>query len=469
MPTRIPNGLYSGEAAVFNTQPYVQFYSQHLAQKQAKDEALDKYFSEQYKGLTPTGMRSQDIGGLTAKTGELQDFYQKNKEAIKNPRLDNGKSISEYQSRHQDALGYIAQSKDRAAMTKQLSALRTDPDKADRFTDETIRNLEVHDLPLNDQGSKAFDLNSLTYNAKPFDAKSQEAYNKAVTLGLKPSSRLTGSIDLPDYQKKEIYNEEYSHGDVKAIGDRAGSYYNSDPSIKQYAQKQLLPAALSDPNMYNELNAVYKKAYGKDAHTAEELFKAQTMLTNSKSSTTEKVVPNVFGRERAMAALHHMYGKDLIDYKKKIDPNDTEMQNLWVDQYKTQLIDEAKKGQLDLFKYKGTSGKYDATGYRIPLDKTLSDALTVGKNTPDRVYVTKDNKIYPIYLLYDDKGNKRTKNGGELIDEDLSQPITEEQLGVSLGKRNVTGKQRAQEIKSVLNKAGGTTKPSKKDDPLGLF
>src|SRR5690606_2592588 len=100
----IPSGLYSEGAVVFDTQPFANLYNQFIARKQAKDEALDNYFRDFGKNITPAGMRNQDIPVLTSKNNEWRQFYQQNKNAIMNPRLDGGKAYSEYMSRYQDQL-----------------------------------------------------------------------------------------------------------------------------------------------------------------------------------------------------------------------------------------------------------------------------------------------------------------------------------------------------------------------------
>lgn len=169
-------------------------------------------------------------------------------------------------------------------------------------------------------------------------------------------------------------------------------------------------------------------------------------------------------RQMRMKAIEHGNAKDLIDYRKSIDPNDKEMNNLWIDKYIQSAKEEANNTLPVEYKYKNGTRVYE---HNIPMDPTLATSLQKSGVTPTYLRITSDGKFRPIYLKTDKEGVPLGENGKYLVDETLSQPITEEQLGVTLGKKNVTGKQRAKEINTILNKGPKVTKP--KSDPLGLF
>lgn len=174
-------------------------------------------------------------------------------------------------------------------------------------------------------------------------------------------------------------------------------------------------------------------------------------------------------RQQQMKSIEHANAKDLIDYRKKIDPNDTQLNDTWANSYRDKLFDEAKTTPLVAVSEGTQSGK-KIYGHRVPLNKVLVDALTIGKEVPDRVYITDDNKVLPIYLHYDDKGKPIKTAKGAAINEDLSRPISDVQFAVNLGAKNATGKAKTKEIKAALSggaPAKASTKP--KNDPLGLF
>jgi hypothetical protein len=171
-------------------------------------------------------------------------------------------------------------------------------------------------------------------------------------------------------------------------------------------------------------------------------------------------------RMKQMEALRHADAKDLIDYKKKIDPNDKELNNLWIDTYIQNIKKDALNTPPAEYKYQDGRKVYE---HDIPLDPTLATSLQKAGITPTFMRVMSDGKFRIVYAQTDDKGKPITgENGKVLVDKTLSVPITEEQLAVNLGKKNVTGKARAKEIINVQNNQG--TKPTKpKADPLGLF
>jgi hypothetical protein len=172
-------------------------------------------------------------------------------------------------------------------------------------------------------------------------------------------------------------------------------------------------------------------------------------------------------RQQQMKSIEHANAKDLVDYKKKIDPNDTQLNDTWANSYRDKLFDEAKSTPLVAVS-EGTQSGNKIYGHRVPLNKVLVDALTIGKDIPDRVYITDDNKVLPIYLHYDDKGKPIQTSKGAAINEDLSRPISDVQFAVQLGAKNATGKAKAKEIKAALS--GGAKPATKlKNDPLGLF
>jgi len=56
----IVNPYGAGNVRLDST-PYTNFFLRQEAQKRAKDEALDRYFMDMEKSVTPAGMRTVDI------------------------------------------------------------------------------------------------------------------------------------------------------------------------------------------------------------------------------------------------------------------------------------------------------------------------------------------------------------------------------------------------------------------------
>lgn len=175
-------------------------------------------------------------------------------------------------------------------------------------------------------------------------------------------------------------------------------------------------------------------------------------------------------RQAAMERMRHADAKDLVDYKKRIDPNDKELNDLWVDKVIENLKEESKSANTIKY-YQNGKIAYEKN---IALDPVLASSLQKGGITPIYMTAMPNGKFRVVYPLKDKEGNPMKLStgpnaGNYAVDETLSTPISENQLGLALGKKNVTGKQRGKEILNVIN--NGTKKQSSKpkDDPLGLY
>lgn len=174
-------------------------------------------------------------------------------------------------------------------------------------------------------------------------------------------------------------------------------------------------------------------------------------------------------KDRRIEAIRHADAKDLVRYKKEIDPNDTETNNVWYQSYLDNRIGEANKSgtRHQLFTDKGRSILY----YKeIKPDPFLMKALTRGKSEPDRVGVTDDGQIIPIFFKYksekDGGGVATLPSGHPIIDDDYSKPMDYDQVLVNLGYRGSTKKQLQKDQQKIQNNKSTSNKHT---DPLGLF
>lgn len=175
-------------------------------------------------------------------------------------------------------------------------------------------------------------------------------------------------------------------------------------------------------------------------------------------------------RQMKMQAIRQANAKDLVTFKKQIDPNDKELNNLWVDKVIQNLKEDAKSGPTVRLTQNGKV----VHEKNIPLGPVLSSSLQKAGVSPLYMTMLPDGRFRVTYPLKDKEGNpvkiSSGSNAGEYaIDETLSVPISEDELGISLGKKNVTGKQRDKEILNVINGGSKKSVPKPKDDPLGLF
>lgn len=440
---------YSAGAIVIDQRPLMQMFQQQMLHRQAREESLDNYFRDLSKNITPAGMRNQDVPSLTKKTNDWQQFYQQNKSAILNPRLDNGKSYSEYMGRYQDMLGHIQQSKDALKTTDELNKVRLNPQSSYILDDPTIIDqIHQHDLPIGDPNRKELNIASLVVPPKPWDVKDLEAHSKYLTSGLTPDKVPGATQFLPGFKTQTPITSQYSDNNLKAIGARSGMAYDMDRSL-QFETNKLMRQVQNDPIRQQQLNSQFNRLYGKNIETPRELRMAQDILNENKKSIEYKPGEDTYGREVAMENLRHKNAKELLDYKKQIDPNDTRLNNMWVDQYLNNLTEEARKRQAVEYKYKDDRVVKE---HSIPVDPVLGKALSIGGINPDDIRVDDNDKFRAIFYQRYEKGEQIPEGkkvgdikegpGGKIsVDETVSRPkFSRQQVELALGKKVLTPK-----------------------------
>lgn len=443
MATTLPSNVYSGGAVTFNTQPLATMYLQFAAQRKAKEDALDNYFRDLNKNVTPAGMRSQDIPGLTKKTNEWQQFYQQNKSAILNPRLDNGKAYSEYMGRYQDQLAHIQQSKDALKTIDELNKTRLNPQTSFILDDPTIIDqIHQHDLPIGDPNRRDINLATLVVPPKPWDIKDREAYAKYRTQGLAVDEIPGKTQFLPGFKTLTPITKQYSDNNLMVIGERGKSLYDTDRGL-QAETNRLMKQIESDPAHQQQLNNVYRRIYGKDIETPRELRAAQDILEESKKSIEYKQGEDVFGREKAMEAIR-------FGHQKELKKSDQAAADSWIDNFWKTRITNAKSGEpTPLFDPNKALGKTFA--HEIVGDPVMMKALSRNGVEPNQVFVTSDNKIYPVFYEYkedyDANGKKigvsvkKDNEGKPSIDWEVSKPMDLDQAYLAMGYKGETKKQ----------------------------
>lgn len=159
-------------------------------------------------------------------------------------------------------------------------------------------------------------------------------------------------------------------------------------------------------------------------------------------------------RQTKMEQLRHADAKDLIDYKKSIDPNDTQLNNLWVGKMLDHYDELASQGPT----FRSVRDDKVVHEQNIPIDPILSNSLKKANVSPISIRKMSDGRYFVGYPQTDKTGKPIEDTGGTMaaLDNTLSGPISREQMALSLGAKNVTGKARAKEISNALS----STKPA---------
>jgi hypothetical protein len=174
-----------------------------------------------------------------------------------------------------------------------------------------------------------------------------------------------------------------------------------------------------------------------------------------------------WARQLQMQAIKNADARGLVELKKKLDPNDTDIQNVWYQAHLDRLIGDANanKERHHVYTTKGRSLYYYNA---INPDPFTMKAFARNGREPDRIGVTESGQVIPVFFKKDEKGEKITLGkdgtGSPVIDEDDSKPMSYEQALISLGYRGATKKQLSSDLKGKIKS------PSPKDsDPIRIF
>lgn len=318
MPVTNPSGLYTFGAVKINNQPTINLYAQLMAKQQAKQDALDQYYSKALTDVTPTGMRNKDVTeGWAKKVNDWQEFGMnpENRKYLVNPRQDNYKTLTRFNQMHQDLLNDAQKSKEKFAGEKQWYELN----KSARFN-PTEEDMKLHDRysrsiydpsRLDEMGGEP-DLANLSYNAPDLTGQQLIQVDKSIESGYKRgkhaigegvSNKLTGKIDTQ-------YQDAFTPSEIKNMADKKADLVNSNKSLQKFYSNMLNSG---DEEHLDLLNNAYQSVYGKtikgkdgtfnvpdQMDTPEKVAKAETILLKSQPTNvrTESVPDLALSQQR---------------------------------------------------------------------------------------------------------------------------------------------------------------------------
>ncbi len=274
---------YASGAVVFDSTPYVDFFVKQQVQEKAKDEALEKYLMDFDKTINPAGMRNNDVAPFLEKIGQNKNFYLKNKEAIKNPALDNGAAYSQWYNANKEALAEINKSKMLAEKDARFSKAILDAKKQGKtITDDFQKRYEMfRSLPMNDPRFVDINEEEVSFNNKPFNPSE---FVKEVFYGIEPSKRTIASKKDPQ-TKRVINTVEYYIPEklLPSIRNTAAYKYETDGSFKEKVDE-----AIFDENKMKELNDIYSASFKEPIKDRKDLATAVALSLSRIGKTVEE-------------------------------------------------------------------------------------------------------------------------------------------------------------------------------------
>lgn len=458
-------------------QLYVQQQQRQVLQ-QRENQALDQAMQKEYANI-----RSVDTPEVVNTYNQLKGAKKNilfNKELQRDPLLYNQaqQQTNEIQARLNKL---INRSKEVKEMTKMMTQDRFK--NPDAYADDFGQRASVlMNTPLGALNQHP-DFGDLTnWDQYRYQGANTDFNSKLIKAAGQPR-KIVGKEEPLDKVGLQFRAPVYEYGNTPAqvFEGLVQSLDHKTERDAAYKWKQLTPEVIQD--IEKQYSAIPKQKWeqmglpgaqdinlraGSDAEkymrimAMQNAVNTQPRLVNYENRTSEKAKADLaFARDKEMQRIRHMDARDLIDYKKKIDPNDAELNNTWVDTYWQNLIDKArsdKKKKMVVY-----TPNTSMQAYEISADPILMKAFTrgAGKNAtePDKMFVTEEGKIMPVFYKYkEDPQTKvvsvvKNEKGDPVVDTDYSQAMDIDQAKLALGYKGQTKKQLAETMSGGGKKA----------------
>lgn len=376
--------------------PYFNNVLQYQAHRQAKDEALDKYYGNLPNTINEQNVRDVDIPILHQQKDAIQQYYMQNRDAIKKGNTPEAFNMGKM---FRDVQGTVQESKNRTATATKLAQLRGNPKYDYVFRDPNIIDkIQSHDLPVNDQNSKAINFNELTLPPAPFDV---HKHLQGIS-GVKPNEDTPVYQDIPGdkFNRLQITPKKFSPEDLNAIHIYSQTQLDQNPSfenqIKEHIQK--------DPALSAQMADIFQKNYGHPIQNEGDLATAYTLSLRDDISPTQKTVKNdqaLIGARNAerekLIGLHLAASKQLKDYGELLKTGDKIKQDKAVDGFIDDQVSNSEEIPEDFDNFgKGTALNANAD----PVIKGVFAKKTFDASTGQ------SHTIYPEKVVFLDGGKK---------------------------------------------------------------
>ena len=232
MATPIPN-IYTFGQVQLDTQPLAQLQGKLLAQQEAKQEALNKYFNKQMGDLSREGIAENDVADWNASLDELKNFWKSNSNQIKK----GGEAKLDFDKRLQEIKDLTYQSKEKKKELNELGKMATIQGK--QFTDGDMMVIDGMGKPIrskervNPSTGKPWNYLDLSTQVPSFDASKRGAWFNNVSSGIDPEVAKAVPKSRKTLPGGDIQEDiEYSYGDnqLKFMEKKAVSFLPADRS-----------------------------------------------------------------------------------------------------------------------------------------------------------------------------------------------------------------------------------------------
>lgn len=268
------NPYRGGNVAIDFTSKPTQLAIGLIQKQRAQAEATDKYFKDWEKSINPAGLSKAELDIFAKKLKEVQEYGIKNKQAITNPSKYGYDAQSTLMAGFKDLQGYIEQGKQATAERKAFKDYVNQAIKSGkRVSDNYLDVLNKAMLPVG-AGYTPPDMTQVNI----YDPHDDLVFSDKTWKGID----LPGKIEVeeqvlngkPTGRVKEVKVESITPEVANTYAQRARSYYRSNLGTQEQYNE-----LAKDRDFVNQMNPVYKKYFGTDIKTPEDLTVAYGLAT----------------------------------------------------------------------------------------------------------------------------------------------------------------------------------------------
>lgn len=239
MALQLPNIYTLGQVKV-DTSGLSALQGKLLAQKQAKEEALNKYFEKQMGSLSREGIANNDVKDYNKSIEDLKNYWKQNSQDI----MKGGEAKINFDNKVQGIKDFVSESKDKKSQT--LKYREQFQFGAKTPTDSDMEVLSYMELPVRDPKrinpatGMPYGLSDLSTQIPAFDVSKRNSYFGNISYGIdRDVSKSVAKTKLPSGDIEETLELTYSPKQIKFMQDKAVQSLATDRTARNYYEQLL--------------------------------------------------------------------------------------------------------------------------------------------------------------------------------------------------------------------------------------
>lgn len=252
MPPQIPNIYTLGQVEV-STEPLARLQGKLMAERQAEQEAINKYYDKRLSSISPEGIYEIDQPAFQKKIDDLRQYWIDNKNDI----LKGGIGKANFDSKLNETANWVGLSKQRKQNWLKGNEFRLQNKLGGKSDIDVIGKME---LPTDDPKSKKDDGTYWSWTdfgamVPDFDSNKRNSFHQTIIGDVEPG--LEQAIDkkpqkIGDNEYQKRYKLSYTPDQLKFFENEiVNSLASNDVARKDYEKLKADPTSQRFKNLYS--------------------------------------------------------------------------------------------------------------------------------------------------------------------------------------------------------------------------